>query len=66
MTKSGCFFTEYFSRWDLQYDGVVKANVRECPVHYHHVGVKDLPSQLQQAEHGTPMKLCNGRGGTAE
>lgn len=42
---------------DLQYDGVVKADIGECPVHYHHVCVKDLSSQLQQAEHCTPVKL---------
>lgn len=42
----------------LQYDSVVKANIGERPVHYHHVCVEDLSSQLQQAEHCTPMKLC--------
>lgn len=49
---------------DLQYDGVVKADIGECPVHYHHVCVKDLSSQLQQAEHCTPVKLykSNKRG----
>lgn len=42
---------------DLQYDGVVEANIGECPVHDHHFCVKDLSSQLQQAEHCTAMKL---------
>lgn len=32
---------------DLQDNGVVKADIGECPVHYHHVGVKDLPTHLQ-------------------
>lgn len=41
----------------LQYDGVVKADVGERPVHYHHVGVEDLSAQLQQAEHRTPVKF---------
>ena len=48
---------------DLQYDGVVETNISECPVHYHHVRVKDLSSQLQQAEHCTPVQLCKGKGG---
>ena len=51
---------------DLQYNGVVKADVGKCPVHYHHVCVEDLSSQLQQAEHGTPMKLYKRQGGRAE
>lgn len=42
---------------DLQYDSVVKANIGECPVYYHHVCIKDFFSQLQQAEHRTSMKL---------
>lgn len=41
----------------LQYDGVVKADISECPVNYHHVSVEDLSAQLQQAEHCTPVKL---------
>lgn len=43
---------------DSQYDGVVKADVGECPVHYHHVRVEDFSPQLQQAEHGASVKLC--------
>lgn len=42
---------------DLQYDGVVKADIGERPVHDHHVGVEDLSAQLQQAEHGTAVKF---------
>lgn len=45
-----------------QYDGVVKADVGECPVHYHHVGVEDLSAQLQQAEHRTPVKFYKRKG----
>lgn len=41
----------------LQYDGVVKADVRERPVNYHHVCVKDFSSQLQQTEHGASVKF---------
>lgn len=41
----------------LQYDGVVKADVRERPVNYHHVCVKDLSSQLQQTEHGASVEF---------
>lgn len=41
----------------LQYDGVVKADVCERPVNYHHVCVKDLSSQLQQAEHGASVEF---------
>lgn len=41
----------------LQYDGVVKADVGERPVNYHHVCVKDLSSQLQQAEHGASVEF---------
>lgn len=48
---------------DLQYDGVVKTNISERPVYYHHVCVKDLSSQLQQAEHCTTVKLYKERGG---
>lgn len=42
---------------DLQYDGVVEADVGERPVHYHHVRVEDFPPQLQQAEHGATVEL---------
>lgn len=49
----------YRQTGDLQNNGVVKANISECPVHYHHVCVEDLSTQLQQAEHCTPMKLCD-------
>lgn len=44
----------------LQDDGVIKADICERPVHYHHVRVEDLSSQLQQAEHSASMKLYNG------
>ena len=57
---------ESFEMDDLQYDGVVKADIGECPVHYHHVCVKDLSSELHQAEHCTPMKLYKGKGGWKE
>lgn len=41
----------------LQYNGVVKADIGECPVHDHHVCVKDLSTQLQQAENCTPVEF---------
>lgn len=46
----------------LQHDGAVEADVGERPVHDHHVGVKDLPAKLQQAEHCTAVKLCTTTG----
>lgn len=42
---------------DLQYDGVVEADVGERPVDYHHVRVEDFSPQLQQAEHGASVEL---------
>lgn len=48
---------------DLQYDGVVEADVGERPVDYHHVRVEDFSPQLQQAEHGASVELCGDGGG---
>lgn len=61
-----CFSRNVWPPEDLQHDGVVEANIGECPVHYHHVRVEDLSSQLQQAEHCTPVKLYQGQGGKSE
>lgn len=50
------------NRLGLQYDGVVKADVGERPVHDHHLRVEDLSAQLQQAEHRTPVELYGRTG----
>lgn len=54
------FLVSITVQFNLQHNGVVKANIGECPVHYHHLCVEDFSSQLQQAEHCTPMKFYKG------
>ena len=45
-----------------QEHGVLEADVGECAVHQHHLGVVDLHAELQEAEDGAAVQLCAGRG----